>query len=45
MIAQVDPTLQEETSHQLIALHLLILSDIADSEPSVNSHRIVYHYR
>jgi len=37
MMARVDPSLQVVKSHQVIALHSLILGDIVDSEPRVGS--------
>jgi hypothetical protein len=40
-MAQVDLSLLEEQSHQVIALSSLIFGGIVDSEPQIDSRRII----
>jgi len=41
MMAWVDPSLQVVKSHQVVALHSMILGDIVDSEPQVGSRQMI----
>jgi len=41
MMAPVDPSLQVVKSHQVTSIHLVMLGDIVDSEPLVDSHQII----
>jgi len=45
VMVQVDSRLQLVTSHQLIALHCQILSDIVHREPQIGSHHLIGLWR